>query len=244
MKYLKLSEIRTKYWSQMTGPRFNYSDILIAFEVSSKLTVMPVNKLSDFDKVWASEMEVAKDIIRDIHSELVGFNPHNVLEMTRRLHQFRLVDTRVPSSPFYWDMQSAVIDGVEPIEGMLDEDVEEAKAFARRLINVKSLSINGFVDSRSNRSYEDLMADLVDEADVQLSKMDTPKTSTQINRMFTYVERVLIHCVDLVSLANTLELSKHHGPTVDTFLATSLKAMTNELLNEQVMLDAIKELEE
>ena len=48
MKYLKLNEVRTKYWNELNGTRFNYTDILIAFEVVNQLVATPVTTIPDF----------------------------------------------------------------------------------------------------------------------------------------------------------------------------------------------------
>lgn len=244
MKFKRLNEVRTKYWNGMNGARYNYTDILIAYEVSSNLQVVPMKTMGDFDRFWATEMKVAKDVIREMHKEVLGFNVHNALEMTRRFHQYRLLDTRISNSRFYWDLLNHTLTLAKPHELLDDVARVEAESIAQRVLNTKRESVNAFLSPRGTRDYEYLVNDLVDEADRTLAALETSRTSTEINRIFGHVETLMVLFVDLVALSNSLDFPKYSEAMVNNFIVTSFKAITNEDLNVDVLKEAVKELVE
>lgn len=244
MKYLKLNEVRTKYWNELNGTRFNYTDILIAFEVVNQLVATPVTTIPDFNKLWESEIENAKGIIRDIHAELVGFDPFNVLEMTRRLFQYISFDVRVTTSKFHWSIKSDVMGQAKPYEFLNSSEVEEAKAFASRMLDVKNASIVAFTGVIGSMEYDGLISDFINDASNTFDEIESANTEITLSHQFEYARNIIVKYIEFISIGNSFNFPKHDGHLVDTFLTYALRTITDDALNESSVIKAIKELVE
>lgn len=244
MKYNKLDEIRTKHWSSLSGPNGNNTDVLIAFEVVSELPVLAQVTLSEANKVWANAIGDAKNVIREIHSELVGFDPHRVLEMTRRLYLFRCMGARNTASPLYWNLNESAMKLIEKPEFMDDALCSEAVDVATTVINIKRNSLAGYVGIYGTREYHTLVEDCGNELSDRLGHYIKSKTSRELAQMYSYASNVIALYLNTICLCNSFNFRGFSDGLVELFISEAIKATLSDEINFSVLCGAIKELVE
>lgn len=244
MKYSRLDQTMVKYWNSLQGKTGNHANVLVAFEVTHQLPVVPIVARMDFDSVWSNENENAKDVIREIYKEVVGFDHHYVLELTRRLFQFRCHGSRSSVSPFYWRLFN-ITKEIVPKEDYLDDgELAEAFNLAERTLTIKRSSISGYSGVKGTMDLQYIQNDCITELDNLMNESARDKTSTVINRQFNYAKNIISAYIDLIVLSNTFDFNSFHPVLVETYISTAVEAILSEGFNQEVMVKAVQELVE
>lgn len=218
MKFLHLSELRHKYWQELTATTGNFTNVLIALEVVNTLPIdIRTNGLA-IHEAWATANEDAKNTIRDIWKEDSGFNVHEVLEMSRIIYYHRNYHCRTTSSALFVNTVSS-----DDIIGSEYEEhdyphVARGRYLAEKALGAKMVSIHMYDGPQGSREFDVLLNDTINQFQELYTKAQFENTAREREVIAEVFSKVVHKYLYLIALANTFDFKGINKELVKIYL--------------------------